>query len=377
MNKTIVGFLADLGGTESEVRHCLPVVQTESGLAVVGTRDVQSDSHLIPAQADGPGIHMLPPEAHVPFLEQTVDGDVRDDNDQTVVLLGPELARNLTTNYPDGPLTAIIAQWPVVTSEGHLGAVQQSAEFIALRREATAALGSLMLERLRTHSDAAKPLFDAFESIAPEEDLEYITGLGAFYRLTGQTRFDKQLVRRAKTLGVSHGTLQAEIARLIAESQPATSDSAESVAPSAAEQVLKILQRLNIDQSSPEPNLYTAASASGSDSRYVSVDDLTIGAFEDLVRRGGYRLALEAVTVEPLIHHDRLRFFTPARALSIHDASASLADAPSGAINGSSNVTHIRRIDFVVDHLQIIDPEGESVDGWSYPESTSLSGANL
>lgn len=290
----IVGYVADLRGTTFQIRPNAPVVEEGGELFVVGSRDTRSPSHRIPARVDGPGIHMLPPEAHEEF--SAVHPGQDPGGAQQVVVVGDELRDAMRRISPDDPLTKLVGDWATVDSGEHVAGVQRIGPFTELRRESMLRLRRLLLAGLGGDQSELDTVFRVFRAVAPREEIAYLVGVAAYYRGTDQTAYSQQIADRAKLLGLGSSDLDEMIATALAE---ATTDEAGivEVTPAAAARAAHIIATVRAASATYTlpPKLLALLSATDGSSK-ADPDEPTPAEVGAALVSQGFSVALQART---------------------------------------------------------------------------------
>ena len=370
---TIVGFLADLVGTQGEIRPSTPVVRIDGALAVVGSTNPLSRRHLMPAVEDGPGIHLLPPEAETPF--EPLGADEPRTHAQQVMVVGVDLRNALMRLNPDGALTEIVAGWAFIDDD-HVAGVRRIGEFAELRREAMLQLRAELLRRLYAGEQATASVFDAFQAVAPREEKDYLVGVAAYYRFTGRTEYDQQIMERAQDLGLSMDDLNLEIAAAITQSTGSVAryPSAQHADVDAQAAAFIAQYRLRADPVAG-PSALTFIASRGAAAR-DAYRELSVSQLEAALNTRGYALTLSTINTEPQQIEPSTRlhptvWVRPAPSLETIDAEATTDIPPTIDRRAPRHKVQVQV--FTVAFKDTSEPDGTE---WSFHRSPGLTGAS-
>ncbi|TCU86067.1 hypothetical protein EDF48_103372 [Curtobacterium sp. PhB191] len=195
MTTDIVGFVADLESSGSQIWSAMPVVEEEGHLSVIATPNQESENHRLAASWDDPGVHRLPNGSGKPFSP--------DDGEQRVAIATVAFLRKLLGRARWSLLTSdISSRWTEIES-GHYVCVITRERFDDLRTQAQAQLIPTFLGAARDETDAVRrEAFELYRALAPRQTVEYLATLAAFYSSEGLLDRVARLERRAVRDGI-------------------------------------------------------------------------------------------------------------------------------------------------------------------------------
>ncbi len=200
MTETIVGFLADLGGTEFELWAANPVVAIEDDVFVVASPDAASERHHLRASWSDAGIHEVPDAVVTKY--EAVPSD-RMIHAQRVLLAGKELVGALSSSPVPLALTRQIIESWTRSDSGHWIQIGDESDLNFQRHHAQEQLKPLLIgKQFDTTAGSAREAAAAlFKALAPEEDPTYLATLGLYYRKIGKPSMVRLHARRSRAHG--------------------------------------------------------------------------------------------------------------------------------------------------------------------------------
>lgn len=200
MTTEIVGFHANLRGTENEIRSSSLLVQEGQEQFVIGHPDPAKERHRIPAAPDDRHLHLLAEGARtalLPYRQKDASGP------QRVMVVGEALLEKLGQVLPANEFTLDIQQWIPVPDSAHRAAVRHEAVFEDARRTVRDALFSAIAsQRLGAASGPVaneSQQFALFQAVNPREDAGYLAKLAVLHGwLSGPEAYERVALRAGR-----------------------------------------------------------------------------------------------------------------------------------------------------------------------------------